>query len=56
MPMYVWQSEKTGKKVTVVRPVNKIEEQPSGDECEGDPGPWKRILCAPVNRYRFNDV
>jgi hypothetical protein len=45
-PLYEWQSESTGKKVSIVRPVNEIEKEPSGDETQGDPGPWKRLMCA----------
>lgn len=57
MPQYIWECQKCGKRSMVIRHVDEIEDRPSKDEkvCDCDPSFLKRIMCATVNRWRFND-
>jgi predicted nucleic acid-binding Zn ribbon protein len=56
MPMYLWKCPKCEKEIQVIRSVSDIEEQPTKEEgacdCEEE---MSRVLCAPMNRWRYCD-
>lgn len=54
MPMYTWKCEECGDEEHVVRKVQDIEVPPDR-ECICGKCKWCRVMCAPQNRWRFND-
>lgn len=55
MPMYVWMCDDCGEETIVVRAVSEIEEGPE-EKCPKCGGTFfTRIVCAPINRWRYCD-
>lgn len=55
MPMYLWKCRGCDTEEQVWRSVDDIEEGPE-EACPVCGGTdWRRIMCAAINRWRFND-